>query len=40
MTLQIDGKDYLADPTNLQELIPIASRKFNPDTKKTELDFR
>lgn len=40
MTVQMNGEDYLADPTNLQELIPIASRKFNPDTKKTELDFR
>ena len=40
MTLQIDGKDYLADPTNLQELIPIASRKINPDTNKMELDFQ
>ncbi len=40
LTLQIDGKDYLADPTSLQELIPIASRKINPDTNKMELDFQ
>jgi hypothetical protein len=40
MTVQMNGEDYLADPTNLQELIPIASRKLNPDAKKTDIDFK